>query len=99
MFGAGRDGRIRKATLISLTSEERRARPHMGSRVFAEDIANDFISHGFRGSKKQVIHDGVLTVAHREGVRNEAESRNLLQAVAEGGDNFLIPLLDDCRAE
>src|SRR5215472_17576565 len=28
-FGIGRSGGIRNATLISLTSEERRARPHM----------------------------------------------------------------------
>jgi hypothetical protein len=29
-FGIGRSGGIRNAILISLTSEERRARPHMG---------------------------------------------------------------------
>jgi len=30
-FGIGRSGGIRNATLISLTSEERRARPHIGA--------------------------------------------------------------------
>jgi hypothetical protein len=29
MFGVGRSGGIEKTSLISLTSEERRARPHM----------------------------------------------------------------------
>src|SRR5215469_10433786 len=31
-FGVGRSGGIEKASLISLTSEERRARPHIGDR-------------------------------------------------------------------
>jgi hypothetical protein len=33
MFGVGRSGGIEKASLISLTSEERRARPHMSGKV------------------------------------------------------------------
>jgi len=33
MFGVGRSRGIEKTSLISLTSEERRARPHMSGKV------------------------------------------------------------------
>jgi hypothetical protein len=33
MFGVGRSGGIEKTSLISLTSEERRARPRMNRKV------------------------------------------------------------------
>src|ERR1700680_2107188 len=36
IFGVGRCGGIEKTSLISLTSEERRTRPHMASRLLLD---------------------------------------------------------------
>jgi hypothetical protein len=47
MFGVGRSGGIEKTSLISLTSEERRARPHMAAKVVRRgDAGNALVVAG-----------------------------------------------------
>src|SRR6516165_10548412 len=55
-FGVGRSGGIRKTSLISLTSDDRRARPHIGP-ILAREAAGLRLA-GF-GGRKPFRHCGL----------------------------------------
>jgi len=49
------------------------------------------------GSEKEIVDDGVAVVLHRKGFGHERKAADFLQALAKGGNDHVVILLDKVR--